>query len=119
MPSLGSNPCSLQLEKGFVQQQRPRAAKNKLSKSLLRGGSPIAATWNSDCQEEGVKARGGTGNKREPRQRPGCTLGPGHCRVQQTVTSVDEGGKRRISETPRPLARFLGGLSKLGSLVEE
>ena len=25
---LESNPCSLQLEKGLVQQQRPRAAKN-------------------------------------------------------------------------------------------
>ena len=38
---------------------------------------------NRDCQEEGGKARRGTRTNREPRQHPGCTLGPGHCRVQE------------------------------------
>ena len=35
------------------------------------------------------------------------------------MTSVDDERKRRLSETPRPLARFLDGPSKFGRLVEE
>ena len=38
-------PCSLQLEEAYVQQQKPRAAKNKF-KNQLSSDSPVPMAWH-------------------------------------------------------------------------
>ena len=72
----------------------------------------------------GGRGKGKTRHTYQQGAEAASRLHPGPRPLQGTgnelpVTRVDDERKRSISETPRPLARFLGCLSKFGRLVEE